>query len=62
MKDDVSISGPVRIESDSKARVAYDLMIKIDTYNQVKSEQKDEKYWLTLYRRCSKTVDGIAEA
>jgi hypothetical protein len=46
------------IESDSKERVAFDLAVKIDYYGQIKSEQKDKKYWLSLYRQCYKAVNG----
>jgi hypothetical protein len=54
----VSISNPVSIESDSKQRVAYDLMIKIDWADQ--SKVKDRSYWLTLYRQCYKATSGHA--
>lgn len=56
----VSVSGPVQIESGSKERVAFDLMVKIDGYSQLKVEQKDEKYWLTLYSQCWKAASGHA--
>lgn len=43
----VSMSGPVRIESDARHRVAFDLAIKISSHES--NDNKDRKYWLTLY-------------
>jgi len=42
--------------SDSKQRVAYDLMLQI-SYNE-KDKPKDRAYWLTLYRQCYKAVSN----
>jgi hypothetical protein len=58
MSDKIDITSPVSIESDSKERVAFDLACKIDYFSSVKSEQKDKKYWLTLYRQCYKATKG----
>jgi len=58
MSEHVTIKTPVRIESDSKCRVAYDLATKIDAYGKLDSEQKDRKYWLTLYHQCYKAANG----
>lgn len=54
----VQVSTPVRVESDSKQRVAYDLMHKIDAYSGLDNTQKHKTYWLTLYRQCFKAVVG----
>ena len=44
---------------DSKERVAFDLMLKIATYQQVPDQQiKDKKYWLSLYNQCLKATAG----
>lgn len=60
MADPIKISSPVKVVSDSKERVALDLAEKIDYWSDIKREQKDKKYWLTLYRQCYKAVDGFA--
>ncbi len=54
----VTISGPVNVASDSRQRVAFDLMKAIDFCASVKSEQKDRKYFFTLYRQCYKATNG----
>lgn len=54
----MKVTSPVAIESDSKQRVALDLASKIDSYSQVDRVQKDKKYWFTLYRQCYKAVEG----
>ncbi|MCK4621530.1 MAG: hypothetical protein KAT62_04865 [Desulfuromonadales bacterium] len=56
MAENLSISGPVEIQSDSKQRVAYDLMGKIAYHD--KAAQKDKKYWLSLYCQCLKATTG----
>lgn len=60
MADKIDIASPVKIESDSKQRVALDLALKIDDHSGLKFEQKNKKYWLTLYRQCYKAVSGQA--
>lgn len=57
MADDVSIDGPVSIQSDSKERVAYDLT-KTIARNESSSERKNRDYWLTLYNQCRKATEG----
>jgi hypothetical protein len=42
--------------SDSKQRVAYDLMMQI-SYNE-KDKTTNRAYWLTLYRQCYKAANG----
>ncbi len=56
--ESVSVSGPVTVKHDEKARVAFDLMRLIDDYAKVKSEQKSKEYWLGLYRQCWKAANG----
>lgn len=60
--ENVKISGPVKIVSDSTARVAYDLMkfIASDEINIEKGATtfRDRDYYLTLYRQCYKAADG----
>ncbi len=55
----ISVSGPVAIQSDSKARVAYDLMTQISGWESVsESERGSREYWLELYSQCYKAVSG----
>ena len=42
--------------SDSKERVAYDLMLQIS--DKEKDEKKDRAYWLTLYNQCYNAAIG----
>jgi hypothetical protein len=58
MSDNINISSPVKIESDSKARVAYDLMEKIAIKTADDNQKKSKEYWLTLYRQCYKAANG----
>ena len=44
--------------SDSAARVAYDLALRITQDSRLRPEQRDEKYWLALYRRCHQATHG----
>ena len=60
MADKIDINSPVKIESDSKARVAFELMNKIDSFVNVNSDQKDKKYWFTLYSQCLKATSGYS--
>ncbi len=56
----VSITTPVKVVSDSKARVAFDLMQHIASkeINEKEKEHKTPLYWLSLYRKCYKAADG----
>lgn len=58
VNDSVSISGPVNVQSDSKERVALELMEKVDSYSSMISERKDKAYWLNLYSQCLSIVRG----
>ena len=61
MTDNINISRPVAIQSDAKARVAFDLMDHISRREKVADSQKEARaYWLTLYRQCYKAADGEA--
>ncbi|MDA3902452.1 MAG: hypothetical protein PF441_03260 [Desulfuromusa sp.] len=58
MADDVKIKGPVEIQSDSKERVAYDLMVKISDWDNIPEAKKEnKKYWLSLYLQCGRAVN-----
>ena len=53
MSDSTSISGPVTVQPDSAARVAYDLMMHIANYeNSDNAQNNAREYWLTLYHQC----------
>lgn len=60
MADKIEVTSPVTIESDSKERVALELLKIIDSYSNIKGDQKDKKYWLTLYSQCYKATKGHA--
>lgn len=51
----VNVSNPVRIESDNKARVAFDLMEKIARFEN-RNDTGDRDYWLKLYVQCNAAV------
>ena len=60
--EQISISKPVKIVSDAKERVAYDLMMTIhvsckDTVIE-KEAQKTREYWLKLYAQCYNAASG----
>jgi hypothetical protein len=57
MADDMRISGPVSIKTDSASRVAYDLMRFIGETIEG-GDRSDRDYWLTLYRQCYKAANG----
>lgn len=44
--------------SDSAARVALDLALRITQDSRLRPEQRDEKYWLVLYRKCHQATHG----
>lgn len=53
----VSLSGPVKIRSESDAATAFDLMIKIAGFESNQDgRQNDRQYWLKLYRQCYKAT------
>lgn len=57
MAEDMRITSPVSIQSDSKSRVAFDMMMFIG--NDIESGDKSEReYWLNLYAQCYKAANG----
>lgn len=62
MTDQVSISGPVRVDlqSDSAASVAYQLMLHIGSGEDLfkKDQAARQQYFLALYRQCYKAASG----
>lgn len=57
----VSVSGPVAIQSDSRARVAYDLMLYISGRESAsEQERRSRGYWLELYSQCYKAASGAS--
>lgn len=57
MTDDIRVTSPVTIQSDSKSRVAFDLMELIAAH-EGKDERGDRTYWLKLYTQCYKAANG----
>ena len=56
MAEDINITGPVKIQGDSKERVAFDLMMLV--YYDENIEKQGRIYWLTLYHQCLMVVAG----
>jgi hypothetical protein len=56
--ESVSVSGPVRVHSDSKERVAFDLAQLIASHTRMEFDQKNETYWLNLYAKCLRVTKG----
>lgn len=53
MADQISVSGPITVQPDSAARVAYDLMIQISNWESADDgKKKTREYWLTLFHQC----------
>ena len=57
MTDDVRVTGPVAIQSESKSRVAFELMQWISSYESGK-DSANRDYWLKLYNQCYKAANG----
>jgi len=55
---DATTTPPVTLVPDSAARVALDLALRITQDSRMRPEQRDEKYWLALYRRCHEATHG----
>lgn len=51
-------NAPTTMIADCSARVAYDLALRITQDCRLRPEQRDEKYWLALYRRCHQATHG----
>lgn len=60
MAETMSISGPVRVETEdtSPAAVAFDLMKFLGDTSYKKGDRDTREYWLTLYRQCYKATIG----
>jgi len=56
---DSTTTEPVTTTPDSAARVAFDLALRITQDSRMRPEQRDEKYWLALYRKCHDATHGI---
>jgi hypothetical protein len=56
---DNNTTAPAMTIDDSMARVALDLALRITSDSRMRPEQRDEKYWLALYRRCLEATQGI---
>ena len=54
----MKVTSPINVVSDSKQRVAFDLALKIADHSGLSFEQKDKKFWFTLYRQCHKAASG----
>jgi hypothetical protein len=55
---DTNVTAPAMTISDSAARVAFDLALRITQDSRLRPEQRDEKYWLALYRKCHQAAHG----
>ena len=57
--ESVSVSGPIEIRTESRARVAYDLMQHIASREKHPQRESDpRKYYLELYHACNKATLG----
>jgi len=55
----MSDNASMEILSDSKERVAYELMSRIAVLEDISDQQRASKsYWFGLYRQCFKAVSG----
>jgi len=55
----MSDNASMEIRSDSKERVAYELMSRIAVLEDISDQQRASKsYWFGLYRQCFKAVSG----
>lgn len=54
----IRVQGPLNVQSDSKYRVAFELMEKIASYDDTDSEVRNREYWLTLYAQSLAVVKG----
>jgi hypothetical protein len=55
---DSTVAAPAMTILDSASRVAFDLALRITQDSRLRPEQRDEKYWLTLYRKCHQATHG----
>ncbi len=57
---DSNDNAPSMTMLDGAARVAFDLALRITQDSRLRPEQRDEKYWLALYRKCHQATHGEA--
>ena len=57
---DNNTTPPVTLIPDSAARAALDLALRITQDSRLRPEQRDEKYWLALYRKCHEATHGLS--
>ena len=55
---DNNTAAPTVTTTDSAARVALDLALRITQDSRLRPEQRDEKYWLALYLKCHRAAHG----
>jgi hypothetical protein len=53
-----STGAPAVTITDSAARVALDLALRITQVSRLRPEQRDEKYWIALYLKCHRAAHG----
>ncbi len=56
----VTVSGPVDVTSNATARVAFELMNHISSWEEVPADKKNREYWLTLYAQAHSAVSGYS--
>lgn len=54
----INVTSPVKVVSDSTARVAFELMEKLAYKTGDEKQRESKEYWLTLYRQCYKAAEG----
>lgn len=54
MNQSIKLDSPITIKDNTDARVAFELMEKIEMAENDK--EQDREYYLTLYRQCLKAV------
>lgn len=59
MNDRVKVDGPVSVQSDSRASIAFELMKHIASH-EASAERENRDYWLTLYTQCFKAANGTS--
>jgi hypothetical protein len=47
--------------ADCSGRVAFDLALRITVDSRLRPEQRDEKYWLALYRKSHQATHGAGD-
>jgi hypothetical protein len=57
MAEKTTVSGSVSVQTDSKARVAFDLMQHIRGYEEM-DKAAPRQYWLELFRDCMHVASG----